>query len=489
MSSSPDGSLATEAASFLARWPPFDELDMHELEDLASESRLASYRPGSEILRQAADPAPALYVVKGGIVDLFEEDRFVGRVDQGEIFGLSVLSGLGPSMTVRARGDVQCYLIPPHRARALLGAPAGLAFLAAQATRWRERDAAEEHVRRTGTDTDLTDSIRGGSDVAALVTAWERLPSLVRSLLDRHVDPIDIGHVVGVGIDELTRRLIELSVVALGEAPASYAWLALGSAARHEQGLVTDQDHAMAFGGDDAGVEVHDRYFSTLAKAVTDGLEACGIARCHGNVMAENPAWRRTSDGWRRRFAVYLADPNIMGARITGIAFDYRRVAGDVDIERVLDGVIRETRNDRAFMGRLAATVMETRPAVGRRRDLVLERGGAHAGKLDVKHGGITVVTNLARLLALRAGIAENRTVERLRGAAASGAISDRARDDLVEAFRLLWRVRLEHHVGQIERGEEPDDFVDPAELDAVSRGSLATALSVVAGAQKTLAG
>ena len=47
------------------------------------------------------------------------------------------------------------------------------------------------------------------------------------------------GHVVGVTIDRLTSRLIELTVVEGGEPPVAFAWIALGSAARHEQALST----------------------------------------------------------------------------------------------------------------------------------------------------------------------------------------------------------------------------------------------------------
>lgn len=211
----------------------------------------------------------------------------------------------------------------------------------------------------------------------------------LHALLERGVDPIDIGQVVGVAVDQLTTRLIELHVQQVGEPPASFAWMALGSAARHEQALTTDQDHAISYGSTD-DVEAIDPYFARLATFVTDGLEACGITRCRGNVMAENPAWRRTVDGWRHRFTEYMTDPDIMGTRITNIAFDYRRVTGPVDIEPALDEVIRGARNDRSFVRRLVATVLESRPPLGRFRDVVVERGGEHPGTVDIKHGGIT---------------------------------------------------------------------------------------------------
>jgi len=486
--SSRDRTESTGIAAFLERFPPFRDLDSHHLSDLAEHVEVASYPPETVVLRQTGEPSHRLFVVKSGIVDLTDEGRVVDHLGEGDVFGLSVLSDLAPALSVRARTVTECFLIDADRARELLGTSAGLAFLGRNLARWRERDSVDQHLQRAGAGDALAEEIARASDLDSVVTAAGRLPSTVRSLLDASVDPIDIGHVVGMTIDHLTTRLVELAVDDAGEPPTTFAWIALGSAARHEQALATDQDHALAYGCRDSEVEAVDPYFARLAGTVTEGLEACGIPRCRGGVMAENPAWRRTVDGWRERFGEYVADPGIMGTRIAGIAFDYRRVLGPVDVEAVLDEVIRRARTDDAFMQRLARTVLETRAPLGRLRDVVTERGGEHVGTLDIKHGGITLVTNLARLYAIQAGISENRTVERLHGAASDGVITDGTRQDLEEALRVLWRIRLQHHVDQIEAGAEANDHVDPSSLRPMTRRTLAASLHIIAEAQERLA-
>ena len=344
-----------------------------------------------------------------------------------------------------------------------------------------------EHVRHAGVDDRLMSEIVAAQDLPGLVAASRQLPSMIRPLLNDSVDPVDIGHVIGTTIDHLTLRLIEIFIDAKGEPPAAFAWMALGSAARHEQALTTDQDHAIAY-GDRSDLEVIDPYFEALATAVTDGLEACGIARCDGNVMSVNPAWRRTRSGWKQRFGEYVSDPDLMGALVAGIAFDYRRVTGAVDIEAALDEVIRAASGDPGFIRRLATTALKQTPPVGRFRDVVVERRGEHPGRIDIKYGGITIVTNLARTYAIRAGVTVNRTIERLRSAASAAVISDGTREDLLEAFRLLWRIRLEHHAEQIERNETPDDFVDPASLPPVIGSALGGSFRAIVAAQKELA-
>ena len=91
-----------------------------------------------------------------------------------------------------------------------------------------------------------------------------------------------------------TRRLIDLTIADLGDPPGPWAWLALGSQARHEQALGTDQDHALAFDLGSDAPEDADAYFAQLTERVTDGLEAGGIPR-HARSCA---SWKASSASW-----------------------------------------------------------------------------------------------------------------------------------------------------------------------------------------------
>jgi CBS domain-containing protein len=329
-------------------------------------------------------------------------------------------------------------------------------------------------------------AIERARSVEGVETELRRLPDIVCALVGTDVDPVHVGHTVAVSIDAATRRLIDLAIGDLGDPPGPWAWLALGSQARHEQALGTDQDHALAFDpGDDAPGA--DAYFAQLAERVTDGLESGGIPRCRGSVMGENPAWRRSVAGWAGEFRRWMSDPSLEGRTFTSIALDYRRVAGPLDIEPVLDAAIREAPRHPVFVKRLAHTALELNPPTGFLRDLVLESGGERAGTLDIKEGGIKPVTNLARTYAVSAGVAGNRTLRRLDDAARAGRIEQSLALDLREAFRLLWDVRLDHHVRLVESERPPDDHVDPATLSPIARSGLKEAFRTIKRAQGLL--
>jgi CBS domain-containing protein len=315
-----------------------------------------------------------------------------------------------------------------------------------------------------------------------------RLPEIVVALVDAETDPVEVGHIIAATVDAATRQLIALSVRDLGEPPGSWAWLALGSEARHEQSLRTDQDHALIYDPADGASDEADRYFAEVAARVTDGLEKAGVPRCRGDVMASNPLWRRSVTAWVAEFRARLADPGLGGKVFTSIALDYRRVAGSLDIESTLDGLIRQASRDPTFARRLARTALELRPPTGFVRDFVVEARGSHAGTLDVKHGGVTPITNLARAYAVGRGLTGNRTLWRLREVRAMGVLDPDVSIGLEEAFRLLWRVRLEHQVAQVRAGLPGDDAVNPRSLGLLTRRGLKDAFRLTARAQRALA-
>ena len=333
----------------------------------------------------------------------------------------------------------------------------------------------------------LRRDIERAADRDAAIAAGRLLSSTVIDLVAARVDPVDIGHVVGVTVDALTRRLAELGIERLGDPPVPWAWVALGSQARHEQSLRTDQDHAIAFADSDRNAQT-DAYFARLAEWVTSGIEEIGIPRCRAGVSATEQQWRAPLGEWSRRFAEWMADAGPDEAALTAIAFDYRRVAGPLEVDEVLDAAVRTAPRRPLFLRRLAAQAIALTPPTGFVRDFVVEARGEHAGRLDIKHGGLTAITSIARTMALRAGALERRTLDRLRQTASLNRLEESDREGLEEAFRLLWQVRLEHQVRQARQGQTPDDYIDPKELGSVTRQGVKAAFRVIDAVQRTLA-
>ena len=332
----------------------------------------------------------------------------------------------------------------------------------------------------------LKNDIERSTRVDEAVAVASRLPMAVTGLVETNIDPLDIAHAVAVMIDSLTRRLLELGIRKFGDPPCRWAWLALGSEARQEQALFTDQDNAFVI-APRTTYENEDPYFERLATFVNDNLQDAGFQKCRAGVIASNPEWRGTLDMWRDRFNGWITEPGRVGSAFTGIAFDYRQVAGSLEVRSALDDVIRSAAEDQQFIRHLARQAVDGRPPTGFLKDAVVEARGISAVTFDVKHGGITLITNLARFYAVSAGLSENRTLMRLEVAAAAGRISQETRQGLEESFRLLWQTRLEHQAGRVREGAPPDDLVDPRMIGSVTRQALKEGFRMVEHAQDAL--
>jgi len=334
----------------------------------------------------------------------------------------------------------------------------------------------------------LKSAIERASDLDEVIQLTAQVHEVVAELVDARMDPVGVGRIVGVTMDTVARRLLDLAVLHMGEAPVPWAWLAFGSQARQEQALHTDQDHGLAFDAGDADESELQPYFEELARRVTEGLESAGIPRCTGHVMAVNPMLRRSVQGWQDSLRTWMSDPERQGSVYTSITFDYRRVAGSLDIEPFIDDVVATAPQHPLFIRHLAFRTLDERPPTGFFRHLVLEAKGEHAGRLDVKHRGITLVGNLARLYIVRLGRTEKRTLSRIEAASAAGLITDEERVGLQEAFRLLWQIRLEHQVRCVRAGVDPDDFVDPKTLGPIARRGLKEAFAIIDHQQEAVA-
>jgi len=470
-------------ADALVPTPPFDALDRDRLVEVAKATSEQRFPPGTELLRQDGPPARGLSVIRSGSVEVRDHGRVLDQPGPGEVFGeLSLLSGDAPSATIVAGDDLVCLVVDGEVARQVLGTAGGVAFVGASLRRGLLRSLERE-------PRSPADEIERASDDERAIAIVRDLPQVVCALVDDGSDAVKIGHVIGSSIDALTRRLLEHAIQYLGRPPAPWAWMALGSEARSEQALHTDQDHALAYDPGDAPVEEIDPYFAGVAEHVTAGLESAGIPRCSGDAMAVAPLLRRSVESWEEALRQWMGDLGWEGSIFTSVVFDHRQVAGPLQAEPVFHEVVA-TAPDRypAFLRHLAKRALDRKPPTGFVRDFVVESKGEHAGRLDVKHGGVGIVSNLARYYAIRERRAEKSTLARLEAAEQTGAIGHDSREALVEAFRLLWQVRLEHQVRQVRAGTTPDDFVDPAHLGPIQRLGLKEAFRILAKEQQGLA-
>lgn len=319
-------------------------------------------------------------------------------------------------------------------------------------------------------------------DPASLARVMGRVPRLVGRLLRQDATAEDITRIVSRTTEALWQRLMDLAEERLGPPPVPYCWVALGSLARGEQALASDQDHALILSDDYR--DEHDAYFAQLAEFVTAGLVECGFPRCKGEAMATNPQWRKPLAAWSREFGQWLSAPTSEAVLNSSIFFDMRPIHGDQSLHVALQQrVLRTAPSSSRFLGHLAKHANDAEVPIGFLRGLVVEKKGQHRDRLDIKLGGINPIVDVARIHALHKGLPQVSTRGRLLAAAEHGAEVD----NLLDAYEFLGYTRLQHQGRQVAAGLEPDNHIDPGDLSDFERRHLRDAFTIVGKAQAAL--
>jgi len=335
----------------------------------------------------------------------------------------------------------------------------------------------------------LRRAIGHASSTADLASAATGLGPMIVALHDARVAAEQVAAIRSVVLDALTRRLIELAVGAAGDPPASFTWFALGSLARREAVPSSDVDSALAWAGEGAGPGVA-AYVAQVAGAVDDGLKACGVQPDAHGTSPSNPLFARSLASWRASAQDLSENPTREKALIlVSILTDSRPLwAGGPDGGPSITDTLWQARSHPDLLRLLARFALQFRPPTGFLRDFVVEHSGERRGQLDIKHGGLTPIVDLARWAGMAAGVPSGSTVERLRAAEAAGTLDGPDARTLLEAFGFIFSLRLDHQVEQLQRGEVPDDFIDPKTLNPLSRSYLKEAFRAVASVQTGLA-
>lgn len=302
-----------------------------------------------------------------------------------------------------------------------------------------------------------------------------RFRATVATLVHGGLAPTEVTRSLSLLTDVLVRRAIALAIADLGPPPAAFAWMTLGSDARREQTLVTDQDHALVH---DPVDEAGRAWFTALAHDVTDQLERAGLPRCPGGVMAVN--WADTSARWQRRFEDWFSHPDVDALYETSIFLDRRVAAGTLDIS-ALDEMARAHRGEGVLLARMAAAAGTSRPPVG-----PLRRVRSGTDGIDLKKGGINPIVAIARVLAFEAGSTARSTIERIAAAREHGGLGRDQAEELTEAFSFLQQLRLEGQLGAWREGTTPSNRVVLDDLAPTRRRHCKDAFVAVSRIQQT---
>ena len=333
----------------------------------------------------------------------------------------------------------------------------------------------------------LVRSIFKMSSIEELRSHAQQLPAVFVRMVNEDANSHMIGSAMAVIGRSFKQRLIELAVEQFGPPPIDFCFLALGSMARDEQLIHTDQDNALIL-DDSYTEEQHGEYFAQISKFISDGLAECGYSYCDGNVMATNSEWRKTLSDWKQHFSDWIEEASPQALLNSNIFFDLDGVWGRtewaIDLRRYITD---KARDNRKFLASMARNALNRTPPLGFFKEFVLEKDGQHKNSMNLKRRGTAPLSDVIRVHALAIGSMSVNSFERLNDVIESGLLPDDKAADMRDALEYISIVRIKHQAKQIESGVTVDNNVRPKDLTSFDRRNLKEAFQVVSSAQNFL--
>lgn len=244
---------------------------------------------------------------------------------------------------------------------------------------------------------------------------------------------------------------------------APYAFLILGSGARDEQSIVSDQDHALIY---EAVTDRCDAYFSRLAEVTAALLHEVGYPLCDGNVMASNARWRGSREMWQERLRLYAETPNWDNIRFLLIAADARAVCGHPPLARAIQAEAVQAVARSAFIKwKIADVGLAQRVSLTLLGHVRVETNGEYKGRFSIKEGLYTPLVSCVRVWALSMGLEDTGTQDRIHGLIRARAWNEALAESVLAALQVALEVRLNHHLLLAESGQPVHDYVLPETL------------------------
>lgn len=437
-------------------------------------------------IAQASDLLNQRQVTSLGVVDT--DNRLLGLVTANSLLTDLVTAGVTPADQL-----ADCNLLPSHS-------------ITPETPLWQVEELQRRHAVRDVVVVDELDApiglvsqfdivhalahppftlesdIRRAADLDRLARLRQRIPAAARGVHETHRSAGEAVRAITEMHLAIQHRTVELVIDGLredgfGAPPCRFTVIIMGSGGRGEMLLNPDQDNGLII--DNRATETELDWFREFAERLNPALATAGYRLCPGDVMARNPAYRLTLDGWKDWCRRLIRQPGRREARQADIALDFATLYGDDGLTAQLrEHLNRELRDDagRALFRRMVGDNARINHPLGLFNRLLTT---SHQGSevIDLKRTGLRLIVDALRVFALNAGVSRCKTLERLAALRRLGVFEPDFSETIRIAFEELQDLLLTHQLAQTRRGETPDPLLRMERLSSHERERLRLSL------------
>lgn len=330
-------------------------------------------------------------------------------------------------------------------------------------------------------------SVKQAGNTTELRKKWLQVPDMINQLLGRGVHGEIASQIITTIADTITVKVIENVIRQIGKPPAKFVFMVTGSEGRKEQTLSTDQDNGIIY--EDKANEHREmvrEYFLDFAKRVSDDLNTIGFVYCKGEFMASNPKWTHSLSHWKRNYEEWINETVPENAMKFSTLFDCRYIYGEESIINELKDFIQDQLripNERFFTFIAKNALQYEAPLTFFKRIKTQTIGKAEV--FDIKTA-MSPIVDLLRVYALKNGINNENTGERMKGLLNAGVFTQEQYQELHHSYYYLMALRLRNQVHQINIEKKmPDNYIEISRLTKIERVTLTEIFKTISNFQQ----
>ena len=321
----------------------------------------------------------------------------------------------------------------------------------------------------------LLREIQVSDSIDKLIEIHLQLPELVRSLIHSGATANNVTRFITTVSDNILNKLMAMTLEELGPPPVPFAFMIMGSEGRQEQTLKTDQDNAIVYQDPQPKVKAQaEKYFKEFGTMACTLLNRVGYDFCTGEVMAMNPQWCQPLDRWKAYFSDWIHAAEAEDLLQASIFFDFRHGYGDATlVEALRQHLVSSLKGWSGFLRHMTENALHFKPPLGFFRNFVVETQGRHRNAFDIK-SAMTPIVDFARVYALKNGIEETNTLERLDQLRLRKVLTYQEYEELEKAYSFLMQLRFVRQItAVVDEGQKPDNYINPRKLTHIEQTML----------------
>jgi len=333
----------------------------------------------------------------------------------------------------------------------------------------------------------LLKRITKAKDIKSLENCRIAMSSQIKNLINQEASIEFITDVAGNLTQKITERAIELAIEKMEKPPpVSFCWISLGSQARREQLVPTDQDNALLFEDvPEVDYATIQEYFLKLSNHVNTNLNAIGYEFCPAQVMARNERWCLSLSQWKEQFQKWIQSPDEEAVMHCSIFFDMQPVYGNNDLFQSLTQFISEgVGKYEIFLNFLARNAVLNPPPLGFFRQFILEKDLENKDEFDLKARALMPFIDAARVLSLeKEHLLPCSTLKRFEFLIEAETQNKRLFQACYEAFELLLQFRAQQAIKDGDSGR----YIDVKQMTKMEQLQLRTCFKPLKDIQELL--